>query len=268
MIFNNVNKLIVGSNNVSKVYLGSNAVWGWNPYQMASVFWYDPSDSSTITTSGSTVTQVTDKSGNGYNLSVATAGFSGPTIGNRKLNGLNVFEYATPSNSQVLENNSFTYNQSTTPLNIMLVVRCDNEGLTEQDFIFSGTESTASNSTRIALRRLDNNSLQILSSTLLGTATILTEGTDFLINARFNATNSEIRVNGATEATGDIGTTQFSSLNIGANEAETQSIEGYIAEIIGFADNSKTETVEGYLAWKWGLVNKLPSNHPYKQTRP
>ena len=31
---------------------------------------------------------------------------------------------------------------------------------------------------------------------------------------------------------------------------------------------SQIELTEGYLAWKWGLSSKLPSNHPYKTTDP
>ena len=260
----------VGSNLASSVYLGSNQVWpaGWNPSEIPTVFWYDPSDASTITTSGSTVTQVTDKSGNGYTLSVTTAGKTGPTIGTRTLNGLNIFEYApTIPNNQILENNSFSYNQATTPLNIMMIVRCDNEAISDQDFLLSGTESTT---TRIAVRRTSDDRMQIFS----GTSSIQTssgsanEGVDLLVNSRVNSTTSQIRIDGTTLASGDVGTISFSSLNIGGNENEDQGVEGYIAETVAFADNSKTEIMEGYLAWKWGLVANLPAGHPYKNNRP
>jgi len=232
------------------------------------VFWYDPSDAATITKSGSTVTQVTDKSGNGYTLSVTTAGKTGPTIGTRKLNGLNVFEYSSAiPNNQILENDLFTYDQSAIPLNIMMIFRCDDEAILDQDFLFSGTESTA---TRIAVRRGTDNRMQIIS----GTVSITTfngsanEGVDLLVNSRVNSTTSQIRIDGTTLASGNVGTTSFSSLNIGGNENEDQAIEGYIAEIVAFADNSKTEIIEGYLAWKWGLQGKLPVGHPYKNSAP
>lgn len=239
----------------------------WTPQQIPTVFWYDPSDAATITTSGTTVTQVIDKSGNGRTLSVITAGKIGPTIGTRQLNGLNVFEYAPIiPNNQVLENNSFTYNQAATPLNLAIIVRCDNESISDQDFIFAGTETTG---TRLAVRRTTTNQAQIL-----GTATIETavgtapEDSNLLIIAKFNATNSAIRLNGTQLVTGNIGTNSFTSLNFGANENEDQGVEGFIAETLAFSDNSQQTIVEGYLAWKWGLVANLPAGHPYKNQPP
>ena len=239
----------------------------WTPSNISTVFWYDPSDTVTITTSGSTVTQVADKSGNGYTLSITTAGKLGPTIGTRTLNGLNVFEYAPIDlNNQVLENNTFTYNQSAVPLCIAIIVRCDNEGLVDQDFIFSGTETT---SPRIALRRTTVDTLEILSNSVIGTPFgSAPEDKTMLIIAKFNSTNSTIRLDGTQLASGNIGTNAFSSMNVGASEGETQSVEGFIAEVVSFADTTKQEIVEGYLAWKWGLTSNLPANHRYKTTAP
>lgn len=239
----------------------------WSPIQIPTVFWYDPSDAATITTSGSTVTQVTDKSGNSHTLTVTTVGKIGPTIGTRQLNGLNVFEYAPIiPNNQVLENNSFSYNQSATPLNLAIIVRCDNESILDQDFIFAGTETSG---TRLAVRRTTTDQVQILGTsnieTAIGTAP---ENNNLLIIAKFNATNSAIRLNGTQLALGNIGTNSFTSLNFGANENEDQAVEGFIAEVVAFSDNSQQERVEGYLAWKWGLVANLPAGHPYKNQPP
>jgi len=43
---------------------------------------------------------------------------------------------------------------------------------------------------------------------------------------------------------------------------------GYVAEVIIYKDNvlstTQRQQVEGYLAWKWGLQNNLPSDHPYR----
>ena len=44
-------------------------------------------------------------------------------------------------------------------------------------------------------------------------------------------------------------------------------------EVVGGAANpdsdiTTVEKIEGYLAWKWGLVDNLPSDHPYKDGRP
>lgn len=47
---------------------------------------------------------------------------------------------------------------------------------------------------------------------------------------------------------------------------------GNIAEIIAYNSSDMStlnrEKVEGYLAWKWGIVNRLPTNHTYKNAPP
>lgn len=255
---------------VKEAWLNNTLVWkssAWTPSEISTVFWYDPSDAATITTIGSTVTQVTDKSGNNYTLSATTVGKTGPTIGTRKLNGLNVFEYAlTIPNNQVLENNVFSYDQATTPLCLAMIVRCDNEAISDQDFLFSGTESST---TRIALRRTITNQLGIVSNGSIETpAGSATEDMTMLIIAKFNSTTSTIRLDGIPLASGNIGTVAFTSINIGANELESNNIEGFIAEIVSFADTTNQDIVEGYLAWKWGLQGNLPAGHPYKNYKP
>jgi hypothetical protein len=77
------------------------------------------------------------------------------------------------------------------------------------------------------------------------------------------------------------GTTQFFSdfsspndltglcINTGANPSETSDCE--VAEILLYDSVLTTEQVqqlEGYLAWKWGLQDNLPDNHPYKNSPP
>ena len=60
----------------------------WGPSEESSlVAWWDASDPSTITTSGSTVTQISDKSGNSFNLS----GTNTPTT--TILNGLDAIDF-------------------------------------------------------------------------------------------------------------------------------------------------------------------------------
>jgi len=47
--------------------------------------------------------------------------------------------------------------------------------------------------------------------------------------------------------------------------------DGVVCEIVSYSSTLTTtdrQKMEGYLAWKWNLVSLLPSNHPYKTTRP
>lgn len=239
----------------------------WSPSDISTVFWYDAADTATITATGNQITQMLDKSGNGWTLAPITAGRIGPNTGTRTLNGLNVLEYSktTVPTNQILESNTFTQAQ---PFCIAGIVRFDDEGLADQDFFFSGTETA---SPRIAVRRtVTADQFQILTDagsiiTQNGTAA---ENNDYLTSFYFNSTASTIRVNGTQLASGSIPNNSFTSLNIGGNYSEDQSLDGFIAELVAFADPNDQEIVEGYLAWKWGMQGNLPVNHPYKNSRP
>jgi len=240
----------------------------WTPRRMSTVGWWDPSDASTITTSNSEVTSVTDKSGNGYTIAPLTTNKSGPTIGTTTQNGLNVFEYSnTIPNNQVLENNSFSWDQSNNEIAFAMVYRCNDEGTTDQDFLLSGTETQ---NPRLGVRRTTGDGLQILGNgaSIQTGSNIVVEGQTYLTVLKFNGTSSTIRLDGTQRASGNIGTNSFSSLNIGTNFQEDQATEGFIAEIIAFSDSSQTELIEGYLAHKWGIDGSLDSTHPYALSAP
>jgi hypothetical protein len=52
-----------------------------------------------------------------------------------------------------------------------------------------------------------------------------------------------------------------------ANWIGSQFTDGYLAEFLVLEDYQRVQT-EGYLAWKWGLADKLPDNHTYKNRAP
>jgi len=248
----------------------SSSVWTPNRF-LDLVAWYDASDTSSITESSSIISQVNDKSGNGFHLNVLTAGSTGPKTGVQTLNNLNVLCWDTAG--QILENNSFSYDQSANGLCFSTIFKCDVDN--SIDFIVAGTESAASGQ-RMSLRRVSSNdSMQILGGSGTGSNQIVgsgggsvPEGEDLLITVKFNGSNSAIRVNGIELNSGNIGTNIFSSLNIGGNESESSNLQGYIAEMIFFKDLNKQNESEGYLAHKWGLTQNLPSDHPYKTAQP
>jgi hypothetical protein len=240
---------------------------GWTPAVLNTLAWYDAADAFTITSNSNIISQVDDKSGNGFHLNVLTSGKTGPKTGIQTLNGLNVFTWDTIG--QVLENNSFSYNQNSNGLYFAIIFKCiiDNT----QDFVLAGTEvNTPGN--RMALRRNGSvNSLQIIGGSGTGSNIVLgsspgsaPEGEDFLVVSKFNGSNSHIRIDGDLVKSGNIGTNAFSSLNIGTNETESSPIKGYIAEVVFFTDSNDELKVEGYLAHKWALSYKLPDNHRYK----
>jgi len=236
----------------------------WSPSNSSEIVgWWDASDSSTITTSGTEVQSVIDKSGNGYTL---TKGTTGATYGTRTLNGLNVFDF-NGVNGNVLENNSFSWDQASNALGFACVYRLDDDGNdSEQDFLLSGTNT----STRIGMRRLTNNQWQLLCSggSITTPTSLGAEPVTQMMVTRFNGSNSSISIDGNIEVSGEIGSVPFSSLNISGNYMHQQGVEGFVAEVLFFSDLTETQKVEGYLAHKWGLTASLPTSHPYKTSEP
>lgn len=243
----------------------------WTPSDISTVFWYDASDLSSITSSSNVINQVDDKSGNNVHLNVITGGKLGPKTGTRSLNGMNVFSW--DQSDQILENNGFFHDQANTQLCIAILFKADVNAL--QDFLLAGTESAAAGK-RMSIRRLHNTDrIQIIGGSNTGSNIALSsntntapEGEDTILIAKMNSTSSTIRINGEFKKAGNIGTNVLDSLNIGGNANESSNIKGYIAEIVSFTNLSQQTIVEGYLAHKWALQSKLPSSHPYKNSEP
>lgn len=259
-------QLKMGSSSVSTAYLGATKVWPkWTPANITTVMWYDATDASTITTSGSEVTQVLDKSGNGYTLT-RKSGQAGPTTGTRTLNGRNVFEWNANCG---LENLSFTHNQATTPLNLAMVLRMDSPEPI-QYFMWAMRPSVTAGE-RLMLRY--GSGWQVLGGSMGGVNQTMGGGAasfdqPYLICPRLNAADSRWRNNGSQVNTGNIGTNAASIFMLGTNEQANFDLDGYIAEVVGFSSINDIITVEGYLAWKWGLQGNLPAVHQYKNFPP
>lgn len=255
----------------SNYKIGDQAPQSWTPSRIPTKLWYDAADLSTITASSNIISEVKDKSGNNFHLTVITLGKFGPKTGTRTLSGMNVF--AWDGADQILENNNFFHNQASIALFVSIVFKADTNA--DQDFLLAGTESVTPGE-RMSIRRVFNGDrMQILGGSGTGSNIALTsntgtapEGEDFILTAKMNAASSTIRLDGQLAKSGNIGTNPLDSLNIGGNAVESQNLYGYIAEIIFFTDASQQLIVEGYLAHKWGLQSKLPSSHLYKNSEP
>lgn len=248
----------------------------WTPSNpnFLSNFWYDGADETTITAAGNEVKQMLDKSGNNYTLAPILTSPS-PRTQTRVLNGLNVIEW---TGDNCLET-PFNHVQANDPLNIAYIVYHDVPGDDENglEYHWSGTDTTAAGK-RLATRKLDPSPpqpdrAQILggdgtANKALGTNSAFPIQAATIVVTQINGANSALRINGTLENTGDLGDVQFIKFTLGHSAAEAGNLDGYLAEVIGFEDTAKQEVVEGYLAWKWGIVNTLPLNHPYKLRQP
>jgi len=265
----------------------------WEPTDASVVAWIDASDTSSYTTSGSFLTAVTDKAGT-YTMSIGNT----PTVFTNGLNGLNVFDF--DGNGEYLQSTSYSAqtdgsgNHWAVGVFYADFVNADKDSFwsyetntsisTKRDYAIS-SGGGGSNTWPGELDLDTNNVTNRISSTIgnLQDWTLQSVSIDnwVIVSCWFNKTGNQIgnRVNGNNAYTpvndydNSLQTNQ--ELRLMRNRA-SQELAGNLAEFFAVADIPGTggtdltdlEKGEGYLAWKWGLVNLLPSGHPYKNNPP
>lgn len=234
--------------------------------------WLDAADQSSMTLSGSSVTQWSDKSGNGNNAVAGTAVY--PIYNIKTLNNIPVIGLENGSDYFLVSNNftvtdfpSITYfcvfsPTSTNTASFAGILSTDTPGA-------YGRSLMTTNQTIIIERY----------SSFTTTSYTLTPNTWYLVSLVFNGTSSiDLTVNGifSTYAPTSLSFNNTSGFIIGS--APTDSYTRYntnidIAEVMVFGSalsTSQRQQVEGYLAHKWGISISatLPSPHPFKSFPP
>ena len=281
---------------VDKVYMNNELVWPtgsdtlWSPStDITTVAWIDASDSSNYSTSGATLTSVTDKSGT-YTMTVGGT----PTVGNT-LNSLNVFTF--DGNDEYLQSTTYEAQVSSGNHWCIGVFRYDGTDNTKNSFWSYETNSSpkrdyaissaASNNTWPGEIDMDGLSSNRISSTIgnqlswtgLGGLNI---NQWYIIAVFFNKTSNQIgiRFDGRTNSFSPVNDYDNSlqtnqELRIMRNRAAVEC-NGRMGEFFAVASVPGTSDdvlinlikAEGYLAHKWGLTSSLPSDHPYKTSAP
>jgi hypothetical protein len=229
----------------------------FTPVQISGcALWLDAADATTLTLSGSSVTTWSDKSGNGNNAT--SGGSSTPTYSNSSV----VFDgngYYNTAYSAALANETFfiVYKWTTISADAVFI---------------SGTQT---------FQRIFYVSPSLSRWLYLGgqaswgrwNTTALTSNISYLAEFSWNGSSLTplLYLNGSNlSITGTTGTvTSFSGTPTTSRIGS--GIVGSINEVIGFNTTLTTpqrQAVEGYLASKWGLLDSLPSTHPYKKIRP
>jgi hypothetical protein len=222
--------------------------------------WLDAADSSTITLSGSNVTQWRDKSGQVRNV---TPSGTGITYSNNAI----VFAGTgclTGTTASFLQNSS--------------------NGTWSAFAVFLATTFTGSNPRIFNYDPLPNRVAQFLlveagtlraigfttgagAYTAIGPSVVI--NTRYLVGAVNDTSNITAYVNGvAGTAVAHTASSVASntSFTIGGYSASADRLTGSIFEVLCFAGPVSTvqrQQIEGYLAWKWGLQGSLPSTHPF-----
>jgi hypothetical protein len=240
--------------------------------------WLDPSDASTVTQSAGLVSQLSDKSGNGGNAIQPKASMR-PSLAPKALNGRAAIAFGAAKTVTGLTSAQGSFSST---ISTFVVASLNPAGIVPQRLLGLGLGVTTGADTLMLVANVGATNGAFIANCSSA------EGT--LTNAGLNAPEFDIPTTAALlEATDDgialipyhDGISQQprngaalarSGYTLGFNHvASGQFWTGLIAEVIVYdrtLTTAERQRVEGYLAWKWGLQERLPRDHPYASAAP
>jgi hypothetical protein len=238
---------------------------------LAPTFWLDAADATTLTLSGSAITQWRDKSSNQYagtssgspvqttlNGRPAVA-FNGSQVfdfgdvadlGSANLNMFVVCQFTTTGTGSVIAKSLYGDAQLRYSLlresgSLLVLLQGDGGGAAPGVADTSTAPRLISWTWDRATQTLYLNGTSVLSASFANTAT-------------FNSTY-KLLIGGYNDGTG--GTPPMSFLAFNGTIGEVLFLFGTLTSV-------QRQQVEGYLAQKWGLGSSLPTSHPYRSVLP
>lgn len=222
----------------------------WTPDVLTKALWLDMSDATTISTSGSNILQINDKSGNSRHATQSDASKQ-PTY---TIGGVNSLNCMTSNGSQ------FVALASSLSVQCFVIVTQFSDP-TSGAYQFIVGDSSAYNFHGTGY-------INLLDPTYTAAAVSGGEG---WINGTAVAPLSMTKQSAVSlytfNTTANVQISQFSA----DRNIPGRGIIGNICEILAFTTNLTTtdrQKLEGYLAHKWGFAPSLPSGHPYKDFPP
>ena len=237
--------------------------------------WYDSTDTSTITLStGDTVADWRDKSYDTNNLSEVDY-TDLPVYGTTNINGLSTVDFDGGTAINLDDSTSTSIDISS---DCYMVYAGFNNTYASTSTMFQLTNATLDN---LIIRNTSANKSQLLIkdgaafnlNIVLNSPggvdnraviyTIDNVGNDVTLAFNYTDIDSGIK-NGNPDP--------FTKLTLGAQSDDVNGLGGQVGElVIVQADDislTNKQKLEGYIAWKWGMVDDLPGDHPYKSAAP
>jgi hypothetical protein len=235
----------------------------WNPYEIATVAWYDASDTGTITEDTGAVSQLNDKSGNGNHLAQGVSA-NQPSTGIDTVNGLNTITFASGDKLAVGAN---IFATSTVTELFAITVTTITQAVAAGFTVNHATGGGGSMSSRLPFFSAIINDYGSNTYRDQYNHNITPPG-DIMNAIQYDGVGGEGKRWHDGELTPNIEGAEPSITSV--NDTSIEDI-GNLAEWIiieGIVSDSDRQKLEGYLAWKWGLEANLPTSHPYRYNMP
>jgi hypothetical protein len=254
----------------------------WTPAQVLPSLWLDGADLSTLSVSGSSVTEWRDKSGNARHAATTVR-----NPGITRVNDLNVINF-TASGATKLDTPDFNIAPDRQFCSFAVVSGAGLLGGStfRRIFVTKGVNpDTLSAGATYAQGYLGSGvnagtALQIAGGTGVSAPIVTGLGTGpQLLTGAFGtaglaANENSISANGGARSvlTGQTGALSTTGIRVGSDVGTGggSAWNGWIGELIMTLALSfpQVQAIEGYLAWKWGIVANLPAAHPFKNCPP
>lgn len=222
----------------------------WTPAALSLHAWWDADDASTFTfSSGSSVSEWRDKSGNAYHLSQAVADLQPTRSGTIGGNDAVVFD----GGNDVLSSTSVT--APTAPVTMLLVARCTSGTSTQRTPFASRTGTSPSRDGRIY--RPTGGTINLFQGSVLSSGVSWGTTDAHSIVGVFNGASSKIAVDSGSYTTGTAGTLVFHSggWTLGALRGTTGDPSEYFVGEICEAIVATGEISSGDLAQWWSYCS-------------
>ena len=259
----------------------------WDPSMLGPALWLDAADASTITLNGSTVSQWSDKSGNGFHVTQATASLQ-PTYQATGFNSQPTVFFDDTGDEMGCDQTSVS---SQGDLFYAAVFQMLSDTTNWRVIVGTNTSSSLKSSGTLLMQRMSTRSeIGIHTTGRLDTgSTYAVQVTDFYVPRIATVGRSGgVRGDGGTITVTATGPSQPSYLTQavqnwttveatsriqigGKQQIGTGWSNSLISEVVVMNRNATTlerQKFEGYLAHKWGLEADLPADHPYKNYGP
>lgn len=227
--------------------------------------WLDASDPTTVSLSGTTVTQWRDKSGQGN-----TATPTGTISYTSKINNLTAMSY--PGTFNTYFKGSLTNTGTTLTAFSVFVTNTSSYSVVRiLSLAKDGANDFNNNLYVAAIQRQNANFVSYRNLVTLGLVAA-TLDTPSLFTTQFTGSSNTVYWNGSPGTTaassGNFGYTNY-EVGTSYGEESAVNLNGSVGEVVVYHASLTTaqrQQVEGYLAWKWGLQGTLPASHPYKNS--